>query len=203
MLFQGQEFGATTPFLYFADMSEELREPVRKGRLKFLRQFPELASAKVQASIANPSDPETFQRCKLDFSERKKHREIAALCRDLIRLRRKARNFSRQEPGKVDGAVLGPRAFVLRYFDSLGDDRLLLVNLGAVLPLEVAPEPLLAPPGPGRWKTLWSSDAKRYGGSGEVAPESRTGWTIPAEAAVVLRPVRSAKRFPIYESQSA
>jgi hypothetical protein len=60
------------------------------------------------------------------------------------------------------------------------------------LPLEVAPEPLLAPPGPGRWKTLWSSEAKRYGGAGEVAVESKTGWTIPAEAAVVLRPVRSA-----------
>ncbi len=192
MLFQGQEFGATTPFLYFADMSDELRGPVRKGRLKFLSQFPELATAKAQAKLSDPSDPKTFQRCKLDFSERRKHPEIGALCRDLIRLRREDRNFSRQERGKVDGAVLGPRAFVLRYFDSLGDDRLLLVNLGKTLSLEVAPEPLLAPPGPGRWKTLWSSEAKRYGGAGEAAVESRTGWTIPAEAAVVLRPVRSA-----------
>ena len=192
MLFQGQEFGATTPFLYFADLSEELRKPVRKGRLKFLKQFPDLASAKVQATIADPSAPDTFQRSKLDFSERKKHPEIGALCRDLIRLRRKDKNFSRQERGNVDGAVLGPRSFVLRYFDSLGDDRLLVVNLGVALPLEVAPEPLLAPPWPGRWKTLWSSEAPRYGGAGEVALESRTGWTIPAEAAVALRPVRSA-----------
>jgi len=192
MLFQGQEFGATTPFLYFADMSDELREPVRKGRLKFLRQFPDLASPKAQSKIADPSDPETFRRCKLDFSKRRKHPEIGALCRDLIRLRRNDRNFSRQERGNVDGAVLGPRSFVLRYFDSLGDDRLLVVNLGKTLPLEVAPEPLLAPPERGRWKTLWSSEAKRYGGAGEVALESRTGWAIPAEAAVVLRPVRSA-----------
>ena len=147
MLFQGQEFGANTPFLYFADMSEELREPVRKGRLKFLKQFPDLASARVQARLADPSDPDTFQRSKLDFSERKKHPEIGALCRDLIRLRRKDKNFSRQERGTVDGAVLGPRCFVLRYFDSLGDDRLLVVNLGLALPLEIAPEPLLAPPG--------------------------------------------------------
>ena len=192
MLFQGQEFGATTPFLYFADMSEELRDPVRKGRLKFLRQFPELASAKVQASLADPSSPDTFQRSKLDFAERERHPEIGALCRDLIRLRRKDKNFSRQERGNVDGAVLGPRCFVLRYFDSSGDDRLLVVNLGLALPLEVAPEPLLAPPWPGRWKTLWSSEALRYGGPGEVALESRTGWIIPAEAAVALRPVRSA-----------
>ena len=192
MLFQGQEFGATTPFLYFADVPDELREPVRKGRLKFLSQFPELATAKAQRRLADPSNRETFQRCKLDFSERQKHREVATLCRDLIRLRRRDRNFSRQEGGKVDGAVLGPRAFVLRYFDSLGDDRLLVVNLGTVLPLEVAPEPLLGPPGLGGWRTLWSSEAKRYGGPGEVAVESKTGWTLPAEAAVVLRPTRLA-----------
>jgi maltooligosyltrehalose trehalohydrolase len=192
MLFQGQEYGATTPFLYFADMSEELREPVRKGRLKFLKQFPDLASAKVQARLADPSDPDTFQQSKLDFRERKKHGEIGTLCRDLIRLRRKDTNFARQEPGNVDGAILGPDCFVLRYFDSLGDDRLLVVNLGISLPLEIAPEPLLAPPWPGRWKTLWSSEAPRYGGAGEFSLESRTGWTIPAEAAVALRPVRSA-----------
>ena len=64
MLFQGQEFGATTPFLYFADLSEELRGPVREGRLKFLKQFPDLASAKVRATIADPSDPDTFRRSK-------------------------------------------------------------------------------------------------------------------------------------------
>jgi maltooligosyltrehalose trehalohydrolase len=188
MLFQGQEFGATTPFLYFADVSEDLREPVRKGRLEFLSQFPELATTRVQRKIADPSDARTFRRCKLDFSERRKHREVSALCRDLIRLRRRDENFSRQERGTVDGAVLGPRAFVLRYFDPAGDDRLLVVNLGPALILEVAPEPLLGAPRAGGWRTLWSSDAMRYGGAGEVAVESKTGWKLPAEAAVVLRP---------------
>ena len=191
MLFQGQEFGATTPFLYFADMSGDLREKIREGRLGFLKQFPALTSAKVQARIADPSDPDSFQRSKLDFSEREKHPQIRALYRDLIRLRRKDKNFSKQERGSVDGAVLGPHCFVLRYFDSLGDDRLLVVNLGAAFQLEIAPEPLLAPPGPGRWKTLWSSESPKYGGPGEVALETKTGWTIPAEAAVALKPIRA------------
>ena len=87
--------------------------------------------------------------------------------------------------------MLGPHCFVLRYFDSLGDDRLLVVNLGIALQLEVAPEPLLAPPGPGRWKTLWSSESPKYGGPGEVPLETKTGWTIPAEAAVALKPIRA------------
>lgn len=192
MLFQGQEFGATTPFLYFADMSGDLREKIRKGRLKFLKQFPELADPKIQARLAEPADADTFARSKLDFSERARHLEISVLVRDLLRLRRKDENFSRQERGNVDGAVLGSHSFVLRYFDSLGDDRLLVVNLGPARLLEVAPEPLLAPPSPGRWKTLWSSEAPQYGGPGAVALETKNGWTIPAEAAVVLRPVRKA-----------
>ncbi len=94
MLFQGQEFGATTPFLYFADMEGDLREQVRMGRLKFLKQFPELAAPKMQARIADPGDPDTFKRSKLNFAERARHPEIGALIRDLIRLRRKDVNFS-------------------------------------------------------------------------------------------------------------
>lgn len=192
MLFQGQEFGATTPFLYFADLSEDLREQVQMGRLKFLKQFPELATPKIQARIADPSDPDTFERSKLDFAERARHPEISALVRDLIRLRRMDVNFSSQERGTVDGAVLGTHSFVLRYFNSLGDDRLLLLNLGPAQSLEVVPEPLLAPPTPGRWKLLWSSEAPEYGGPGAVAPESKKGWTLPAESALILRPAGNA-----------
>jgi maltooligosyltrehalose trehalohydrolase len=191
MLFQGQEFGATTPFLYCADMGKKLRGAIRRGRLGFIKQFPALASAKMQAGLADPSAPETFQRSKLDFSERGKHPQIYDLYRDLICLRRTDQNFSRQERGTVDGAVLGPHCFVLRYFDSLGDDRLLVVNLGIALQLEVAPEPLLAPPRRARWKTLWSSESPKYGGPGEVLLETKTGWTIPAEAAVALKPIRA------------
>ena len=40
MLFQGQEFGARSPFLYFADHKPELAKLVRDGRLEFLAQFP-------------------------------------------------------------------------------------------------------------------------------------------------------------------
>ncbi len=43
MLFQGQEFAASTPFHYFADLSPELAEKVHEGRLKHLSQFPSLA----------------------------------------------------------------------------------------------------------------------------------------------------------------
>jgi len=90
----------------------------------------------------------------------------------------------------VDGAVLGPRSFVLRYFAEGNDDRLLLVNLGEAELLEPMPEPLLAPPVGFEWTTLWSSEAERYGGRGTVALPTQDPWTLPAEAAVVLQLVR-------------
>lgn len=187
LLFQGQEFGATTPFNYFADLLD-LQEPIREGRFKFLAQFPSLASPEVQAQLPNPSDPEIFRQSKLDLSEREKFPMIADMYRDLIQLRREDRCFSRQETGALDGAVLGPQAFVLRFFDSLGDDRLLVVNLGATFAMEIVPEPLLAPPAGKRWVNLWSSDSPRYGGPGEVSLETDTGWKLPAEATVALSP---------------
>ena len=90
----------------------------------------------------------------------------------------------------VDGAVLGPASFVLRYFADDSDDRLLVVNLGERLPLEPAPEPLLAPPFGFRWETLWTSDSPRYGGPGPIQVTSDEHWLLPAEAAVALHPVR-------------
>jgi maltooligosyltrehalose trehalohydrolase len=191
MLFQGQEFGASSPFFYFADHNPELAESVRRGRAAFLRQFPSLASPEIQMSLPNPADPATFKRSKLDFAERQHHAETYALHRDLLQLRRQDPVFRAQRPGGLDGAVLGLEAFVLRFFGDHGDDRLLIVNLGRDLHLDPAPEPLLAPPENGRWEILWSSEDPRYGGGGTRPLEAEDNWQIPGEAAVVLRPAAS------------
>ena len=91
-------------------------------------------------------------------------------------------------PAAIDGAVLGPDAFVLRFFGDDGDDRLVLVNFGAHLRLDPAPEPLLAPPLARRWRVIWSSEDPTYGGSGAPPPETDEGWTLPGQAAIVMSP---------------
>jgi maltooligosyltrehalose trehalohydrolase len=73
MLFQGQEFAASSPFLYFADHNEELAKLVRKGRAEFLAQFPSIAAPEVRAGLPDPADPATFAACKLDLAERGRH----------------------------------------------------------------------------------------------------------------------------------
>jgi maltooligosyltrehalose trehalohydrolase len=189
MLFQGQEFFASNPFLYFADHEPELAKLVRKGREEFLAQFPSITLPETVEGIPDPSDPETFERCKLDFTERESNASAYALHEDLLRLRREDPVFRAQAAGGIDGAVLGPRAFVLRFFDE-GGDRLLVVNLGQDLRLGPAPEPLLGPPEGKRWEVLWDSENPRYGGSGAPpAEDEEGGWRLPGNAAMALRPV--------------
>ena len=188
MLFQGQEFAASSPFFYFADFSGELKRLTYEGRGKDLSQFLTLAEPEIQGLLVNPADPETFARSKLDLSERQRNAKIYALHRDLLRLRRKEPVFRVQRRGGMDGAVLGAEAFVLRFFGADCDDRLLMVNLGRDLNLSPAPEPLLAPPKNKSWEILWSSEDPRYGGSGTAPLEAKGYWHIPGHAAVVLQP---------------
>ncbi|MBC8094923.1 MAG: malto-oligosyltrehalose trehalohydrolase [Akkermansiaceae bacterium] len=186
MLFQGQEFAASTPFLYFADHNPELARLVAAGRGKFLEQFPSVACAESRSFLANPESEETFRRCKLNFAEREKQAGIYALHHDLLQLRRRESLFRDSQPGAVDGAVLGAEAFVLRFFGEEQDDRLLIVNFGADLRLVTVPEPLLAPVEGRAWKLIWSSEDPRYGGCGTPGVETDSGWRMPGHAAVVM-----------------
>ena len=188
MLFQGQEFAASAPFLYFARHEEGLDAMVRKGRHEFLAQFPNIASADGGKLLASPADEETFHLCKLDHAERERNAHVLALHRELLRLRREDPVFSRQDATRMHGAVLGPEAFLLRFFGEDGDDRLVVVNLGATLPLLPMPEPLLAPPAGCRWKLLWHSEETRHGGNGMAEPDGEHSWRLPAHALAVLRP---------------
>jgi maltooligosyltrehalose trehalohydrolase len=193
MLFQGQEFAASSPFLYFADYKTELREYVKKGRHEFLRQFRSLALQEMQDRLADPTDPQTFNRCKLDMSECRRHTQAYALHRDLLNLRRKDPVFHSQRQNGVDGAVLGQAAFVLRFFGDRGDDRLLVINFGRDLHLDPAPEPLLAPPTESVWEVLWCSEDPDYGGDGTPSLDTEENWKIPGEAAVALIPKVAGK----------
>jgi maltooligosyltrehalose trehalohydrolase len=189
LLFQGQEYGATTPFLYFADHEPELAKKVREGRAEFLSQFRNLGLDVMQARLSDPAAATTFERSRLDWSERDRNVDLRALTRDLIALRRSDPVFARQGADGIDGAVLSPDAFVLRWFDPAGDDRLLVVNLGRELHFSPAPEPLLAPPSDARWRTVFSSEDPQYGGAGTPPLDSELeGWRIPAQCAAALAP---------------
>jgi maltooligosyltrehalose trehalohydrolase len=188
LLFQGQEFGASAPFLYFADHNPELRVAVAKGRRKFLEQFPTVATAEGGAVLADPGDEQTFLRSKIDVRERDTHASVYRLHLDLLRLRREEPAI--HAPSRVDGAVLAEFAFVLRLFSAGSGDRILVVNLGPDLHFEPAPEPLLAPLEGGGWEIQWSSESPLYGGNSTPPIETDANWIVPAESALLLRPTQ-------------
>lgn len=188
MLFQGQEFGSTAPFQYFADLSPQLAPKVQAGRADFLAQFPSLASEPIRRRVPPPHDRATFERSRLDWAERDANQDLVRLHADLITIRRAGKAWL--NGAGVEGAVLNDQAFVLRYVaDVAGDERLLIVNFGRDIVCGSLAEPLVAPPGGCAWRTAWSSEDPEYGGSGATGPVDADGWRIAGQAAFLLEPV--------------
>jgi maltooligosyltrehalose trehalohydrolase len=189
MLFMGQEIAASNPFLYFADHEVDVASLVRDGRWEFLRRFPRTAGLGGIEGLPDPSDRSTFEQSKIDWSEAERNVQTLLLHRDLLRLRREDPVFAKQDASVLEGAVVGPEAFLLRWFDDNDDDRLMLVNLGRDLECTPMSQPLMAAPAGCRWRLLWSSESPRYGGSGTAGLDTKN-WSMPGHATIVLRPQR-------------
>src|SRR6185437_10663145 len=87
LLFMGEEFAASTTFLYFADHDEpEMARLVSEGRKKEFAAF-----GFTEKEVPDPEARETFERSKLNWSEvdEGKHKEMLAWYRSLIQLRRR------------------------------------------------------------------------------------------------------------------
>jgi maltooligosyltrehalose trehalohydrolase len=117
LLFQGEEWGASTPFCYFTDHSDpELGRTVSEGRRREFASF-----GWDPGSVPDPQDAETFNMSKLNWSELDEplHAELLAWHRDLIRLRR-------AEPALHDGR----RDLVAVRFDE--NERWLVMERGPI-----------------------------------------------------------------------
>lgn len=99
MLFQGEEWGAKTPFQFFTNHNPELGEAVKKGRRA---EFAEHGWN--TEDVPDPQDPETFRRSKLNWSESLggEHAKLLDWYKALIWLRRTVPEFANiDEIGKV------------------------------------------------------------------------------------------------------
>ena len=82
LLFQGEEWGARTPFQFFADHRDPvIRRATTEGRIREFAAF-----GWDRDEVPDPEDRATFERSRLDWSElqREPHRELLAWYRDLI-----------------------------------------------------------------------------------------------------------------------
>jgi maltooligosyltrehalose trehalohydrolase len=99
MLFQGQEWGASTPFLYFTDLEPAVGRLVSEGRAR------ELASIGWGAEkLPDPQDEATFERSKLcwDELEESLHDELLEWHRQLVGLRHELWGVPARSPAEAE-----------------------------------------------------------------------------------------------------
>jgi maltooligosyltrehalose trehalohydrolase len=163
MLFQGEEWGASTPFLYFTDHEDpELGRLVSEGRR---REFASFGWA--PEDVPDPQAPETFERSKLDWDEvgEPVHKDLLDWHRRLISLRR-------SEPRLSSGSFEGVEV----RFDE--DQRWLVVDRdGIAIVANFADEPRQVPAAEG--EVLLASD--------DATPTGDGALVLPGESVAVIR----------------
>lgn len=99
LLFQGEEWGAATPFLYFCDLGADFAQRVRDGRRHEFVHDPRFHGEDALA-VPDPLAAECFARSRLDRRECREpaHAERLALVRTLLDIRR------REVMPRLDGA---------------------------------------------------------------------------------------------------
>lgn len=90
MLFMGEEFAAKSPFLFFCDFGEDLREAVTQGRRREFARFVHFGQGVTETTIPDPNAIQTFLISKIDWNSLNDETHLAWLeyYRRLIRLRR-------------------------------------------------------------------------------------------------------------------
>jgi maltooligosyltrehalose trehalohydrolase len=89
LLFMGQEFKASTPFLFFCDFEGDLSKAVTEGRRNEFARFAQFTDPAARAQIPDPSARETFEGSKLDWQSASQpgHQEWLEFYRKLLKIR--------------------------------------------------------------------------------------------------------------------
>jgi maltooligosyltrehalose trehalohydrolase len=175
LIFMGQEWAASTPFLYFSDHEGELGQAVREGRR---REFSHFSAFRASADlIPDPQAETTFLRSKLDWTERDvgEHRVTLELYRRALELRRTDPVL--RAPSQLSAGVAHDCLWVLR--EAPSGSRLLLFNPGPARSLE---------------QVMGRSPANTYPLLASYAsPEGSTRFELPASSAILLADVDQPK----------
>ncbi len=162
LLFMGEEYGETAPFLYFVSHGDaDLIAAVRAGRLEEFKAF------NWQGEPPDPQSVETFRRSKLQWHQRRegRHGVLLNFYQALIRLRQTNPVLARLDKDslEVDGRETDQLVVMRRWHGTSAVLQLYNFNRADVT---------LAAPGAGRWEVIFDSSEKKWHGPGSLLPPS-------------------------------
>ena len=163
LLFQGQEYAASTPFLFFTDFNEDLGKLVTKGRRE---EFSYLSGFSGD-TVPDPQAGSTFEKSKLDWAEPEKpgHRETLALYRDLLKLRSTLPPLREPRRANFRAVQIEEDALAFRFYSPDGQaDLLVVVNLRGGLDFRLGEQEINQLPAGWGWQALLTTDDPAYGG---------------------------------------
>ena len=159
LLFMGEEYGETAPFLYFTSHTDPaLAQAVRAGRR---REFAQFAWGQ---EVPDPQDPQTVHRSVLKhrLREQDPHRALLRFYCDVIALRKRSpalRNCSKEH---LEVKTLPEQKVLLIQRWQPQDEEILLFASCASESVTLVP-----PLPPGRWQKVLDAEAEHYGGLGQ------------------------------------
>ncbi|MEA5593553.1 malto-oligosyltrehalose trehalohydrolase [Rivularia sp. UHCC 0363] len=172
MLFMGEEYGETAPFLYFVSHSDrDLIEAVRKGRKEEFAAFHEIGGQEAP----DPQAEETFEKSRLDWDKYKsgEYQKLWLFHQKLLKMRREIPALASLDRNQLEATVLEPEK-VLRIHRYHQDSKVLCwLNFGSetVKIAENIPS--------GTWKRILDSSEETWRGTGSQLPEKLDGDSNP------------------------
>jgi maltooligosyltrehalose trehalohydrolase len=182
LLFMGEEYGETAPFLYFTDHSDPaLGRAVSEGRQA------EFSSFHGNGTVPDPQSPSTFLKSKLDHRLRQqgRHKVLRDLYQELINLRRTHPSFGDLDAAAIEVSTFGDCLAVRRSYAN--SSLTMICNFGDEMSHYDVPVPSEG------WHKLLDSAAVKWMGPGTGIPK-----TISAASPSQL-PIQP-KSFCIFES---
>ena len=156
LLFMGEEYGETAPFLYFTDHGDpSLALAVRRGRRA---EYPE-------SEPPDPQAPETFERSRLNrgLARDPRHRALLGLYTELIRLRKTVPALANLSKAPMEVRVIDARVMLARRWRGDG-------AAAAVFNFSASRASVQVPLPAGRWRVLLDSADTRWAGPGPSTP---------------------------------
>lgn len=187
LLFMGEEYSETAPFLYFIDHGDPgLVEAVRKGRRA------EFASFGWEEDIPDPQDPATFERSRIRLGGQNDPGRAAMLrwTRTLIDLRKTIPSLGASDPGQSRHRVRTyetEKVLILHRWSEKGQAALLILGFNKAPATVTFREPV------GTWDLRLDSGSREFSGTGQdslpkqlvLTPEG-VSVTVPAHTAALF-----------------